>query len=54
MFYDREETVRQREVLRFLQGRKGRRRKFKLKKIKLKCNLKNSQHKNLVRKVLAA
>lgn len=47
-------TLRQREVLGFLQGGKGGGRKFKLKKIKLKCNLRNSQHKNHVMKVLAA
>lgn len=49
MFNDREETVRQREVLHFRQGRKGGAR---LEKIKLKCNLKQSQHKTLVIKVI--
>lgn len=52
MFNDGEETVRQREVLRFRQGRKGGARKFQLEKIRLKCNLKKSQHKNLVMKAI--
>lgn len=52
MFNDREETVRQREALHFLQGRKEGARKFQLEKIKLKCNLKKSQHKTLVIKVI--
>lgn len=52
MFNDREETVRQREVVHFRPGRKEGARKFQLEQIKLKCNLKKSQHKTLVIEVI--